>query len=164
MGSSGKDQALFERCDCEPGEKCRIFQMKLLMNSTRSDEYAWSIADTFRRRDQGATDAAGVLVGPAYSINAATRRKEETAHRKRVKDAFAFLILHISNERVEQILSNMTAPYFQEGEVPDSPISRAPAPPFISIHISTHIGPYQIISTNLDISGAKTICSIWSSI
>ena len=105
MGSSVKDQALFERYNCEPGETCRNFQMKLLMNSTRSDDFAYSIADTFQRRDQGATDTAGVLVGPAYSVNAATRRKEETAHRKRVKDAYAFLILHIANDRVEQILS-----------------------------------------------------------
>ena len=79
MGSSVKDQALFERYNCEPGETCRNFQMKLLMNSTRSDDFAYSIADTFQRRDQGATDTAGVLVGPAYSVNAATRRKEETA-------------------------------------------------------------------------------------
>ena len=83
------------------------------MNSMRSDEYAWSIADTFRRQDQGATDAAGNPTGPLYSLNAATRRKEETAHRKRVKDAYAFLILHIANDRVEQLLSN--APYFQDG-------------------------------------------------
>ena len=116
MGSHTVDiKLVFPQYDCVPGPACREFQRNLLQLGAKTDDRGFSFADCFLRQDENAaapgTGVPGVphvlaatAAGP-LPAGAAAQEKARIARSKRLKDSAAFLVQHISDSTVKQILA-----------------------------------------------------------
>ena len=104
----------FQQYDCVPGPVCREFRRNLLQLGARTDDRGCSLADCYLRQDEGAaapgTDIPGVPHVLAPGANAvpgigAQAAKARIARIKRLKDSAAFLVSHISDSTVKQLLA-----------------------------------------------------------
>ena len=104
----------FTPYDCVPGPACREFRRNLLQLGAKTDDRGYSLADCFLRQDEGAadtgTDVPGVLhvlaaTAPGPLPGGAGHDKARIARAKRLKDSAAFLVQHISDATVKQILA-----------------------------------------------------------
>ena len=116
MGSHTVDiKIAFPQYDCVPGPACREFQRNLLQLGAKTDDRGYTLADCFLRQDEGAaaqgTDLPGVphvlaatAAGPLPAAGALAS-KARIARQKRLKDSAAFLVQHISDATVKQLLA-----------------------------------------------------------
>lgn len=104
----------FQQYDCVPGPKCREFRRNLLQLGARTDDRGYSLADCFLRQDEGAaapgTDIPGVghvlaPGAPHMPVVGVQSQKARVARTKRLKDSAAFLVSHISDNTVKQLLA-----------------------------------------------------------
>ena len=90
----------FDRYDMAPGIGGRRFRTNILNHAGDSDDRGWSLADTFLRIDEGATDAQGIPApaAPAMPNGAAALAKAQAARRSRLKNSYKLITQHISDE------------------------------------------------------------------
>ena len=104
----------FPQYDCVPGPACREFRRNLLQLGAKTDDRGYSLADCFMRQDEGAAQQGTDVPGTAHALAAtaagplpggAGAEKARIARAKRLKDSAAFLVQHISDATVKQILA-----------------------------------------------------------
>ena len=107
--------------NCQPGrEEYDRFERNLCAHGGASDAEGWSLADCLMRIDDGAVDAAGVLMPGVNPIPAAGGGNQghsaRTCRRKRLKESYSFIIKHIDNADVLRALT-------QPGLLGDGPLA-----------------------------------------
>ena len=104
----------FQQYDCVPGPACREFRRNLLQLGARTDDRGYSLADTFLRQDEGAAAPGTDIPGIPHALNAGAAhlptagvqaQKARVSRTKRLKDSAAFLVAHISDTTVKQLLA-----------------------------------------------------------
>jgi len=115
MGSHTVDIKLaFLPYDCVPGPACREFRRNLLQLGAKTDDRGYSLADCFLRQDEGAADQGTDVPGVPHVLAATApgplpagvgHDKARIARVKRLKDSAAFLVQHISDGTMKQILA-----------------------------------------------------------
>ena len=111
----------FQQYNCQPGrEEYDRFERNLCAHGGASDAEGWSLADCLMRIDDGAVDAAGVLMPGVNPIPAAGGGNQghsaRTCRRKRLKESYSFIIKHIDNADVLRALT-------QPGLLGDGPLA-----------------------------------------